>query len=113
MENQVRMKTYPLGFNPSYQEDNPTIDDIAEISGYALLEFGASWCGHCNAATPAIEQVLSCSELPHIKVTDGKGKRLGRAFKVKRWPTLILLKSGKEVARLVRPLHVNERARIT
>jgi len=48
--------------------------------------------------------VLSALELPHIKVFDGAGKRLGRQFKVKQWPTLILLKSGEEVARVVRPL---------
>jgi thioredoxin 1 len=41
--------------------------------------------------------------LPHIKVHDGKGQPLGRAFGVKRWPTLILLRDGGEVARAVRP----------
>jgi len=48
------------------------------------------------------------SELPHIKVYDGKGKPLGRAFRVKLWPTLILLRDGKEVGRLVRPLRIDE-----
>jgi len=43
------------------------------------------------------------ASLPHIKVHDGKGQPLGRAFGVKRWPTLILLRDGEEVARLVRP----------
>ena len=44
----------------------------------------------------------------HIKVYDNKGKPLGRAFKVKLWPTLILLQDGKEVERIVRPVHVAE-----
>jgi thioredoxin 1 len=39
----------------------------------------------------------------HIKVEDGKGKPLGRSYKVKLWPTLIFLREGQEVARLVRP----------
>ena len=39
----------------------------------------------------------------HIKVEDGSGRPLGRAFRVKLWPTLIFLKRGQEVARLVRP----------
>jgi thioredoxin 1 len=44
----------------------------------------------------------------HIKQYDGKGKPLGRAFNVKLWPTLILLHDGKEMARLVRPMRVDE-----
>ncbi len=73
------------------------------MNGGAFLEFGASWCGHCLAAAPIIEEALTIQALPHIKVHDGKGLPLGRAFKVKLWPTLILLHDGKEVARVVRP----------
>ena len=96
------------GFNPIYQEESPTIDEVDEMDGYAVLEFGTDWCGHCISATPAIRQAFSGKALPHIKVVDGKGKTLGRSFKVKLWPTLILLESGREVARLVRPVHVDE-----
>jgi thioredoxin 1 len=39
----------------------------------------------------------------HIRVEDGRGRPLGRSFRVKLWPTLVFLKDGKEVARLVRP----------
>ena len=39
----------------------------------------------------------------HLKLEDAKGRLLGRAFKVKQWPTLIFLQEGEEVARLVRP----------
>ena len=39
----------------------------------------------------------------HIKVEDGKGKPLGRSFRVKLWPTLVFLSNGEEKARLVRP----------
>ncbi|MNT09602.1 hypothetical protein D3C72_1443910 [compost metagenome] len=42
--------------------------------------------------------------MPHIRVEDGPGRVLGRSFKVKLWPTLVFLKDGQEVARLVRPL---------
>ncbi len=103
------MKASHKGFNPDYGEDAPTLQHVNELDGDALLEFGAPWCGHCQAARPAIQEVLrEYSELPHIKVYDGKGKRLGRAFQVKLWPTLILLRDGKEVARLIRPLEVEE-----
>lgn len=92
-----------------YEEEPFTFDQIGQLSGITLLEFGAPWCGHCQAASPAIkEAVTEHSELRHIKIYDGKGKRLGRTFKVKLWPTLILLHDGNEVASLVRPLHSDE-----
>jgi thioredoxin 1 len=44
----------------------------------------------------------------HLKVEDGPGKRLGRQFGVKLWPTLIFLRDGQEVCRLVRPARAAE-----
>lgn len=92
-----------------YAEETFTLEQIGELSGDAVLEFGAPWCGHCQAGSPAIkEAVTEHSGLRHIKIYDGKGKPLGRAFKVKLWPTLILLHDGNEVGRLVRPLRSDE-----
>ncbi|HEY0333779.1 MAG TPA: thioredoxin family protein [Stenotrophomonas sp.] len=74
------------------------------MSGRVALEFGAPWCPHCQAAQPGLAQALSGRrEVTHVKVEDGKGRRLGRAFAVKLWPTLVLLRDGLEVARVVRP----------
>ena len=36
-------------------------------------------------------------------VEDGKGRRLGRSYRVKLWPTVIFLRDGVEVDRVVRP----------
>ena len=72
--------------------------------GLTVLEFGTDWCGHCRAAQPAIAEVLP--QFPawcHVKVEDGPGRALGRSYRVKLWPTLVLLRDGQEVARLVRP----------
>ncbi len=39
----------------------------------------------------------------HIDVEDGPGRPLGRSFRVKLWPTLVFLRDGAVVRRLVRP----------
>ena len=87
--------------------DSPKEPSRAEIetrSGPVLLEFGAAHCGHCRAAQPLIAEALARHPpLHHIKVEDGPGRPLGRSFRVKLWPTLVFLREGIEVARLVRP----------
>ncbi len=46
--------------------------------------------------------------MQHIKVEDGPGQPLGRSYRVKLWPTLVFLRDGAEVARLVRPQAVQD-----
>ena len=87
-----------------WQAPEPTRAEIDTGNGPALLEFGSPTCGHCRAAQPLVEQVLTeNAPVPHLKIADGPGQALGRSFKVKLWPTLVFLRDGKEVARLVRP----------
>jgi thioredoxin 1 len=84
-------------------------EEIDVLPGPVLLEFGTSWCGHCRRAQPLIAEALAAHPgVRHIKVEDASGKRLGRSFAVKRWPTLVFLKDGKEAGRLVRPASAQE-----
>lgn len=74
------------------------------MEGRTLLEFGTSWCGYCKAAQPDIRAAVSAHpELRHIRIEDGKGRKLGRSFGVKLWPTLVLMEKGAEKGRVVRP----------
>ncbi len=87
-----------------YQTIQPERAAIDAMPGIVALDFGTDWCGYCKAAAPAIGAALD--EQPaaqHIKVEDGPGRALGRSFRVKLWPTVIILKDGKELARVVRP----------
>lgn len=82
----------------------PTRADVDRLPGTTVIEFGTPWCGHCQRAQPLIEAVLTNrAGVAHVKVEDGPGQRLGRSFGVKLWPTLVFLKDGQEMARLVRP----------
>ncbi len=82
----------------------PRRDEIDALVEPTVIEFGATWCGYCQAAQPLIGEALAAyPQVRHIKVEDGPGRRLGRSFAVKLWPTLVFLRQGKEIARLVRP----------
>lgn len=87
-----------------YLEDAPSRDEVDASAGWRLLDFGTDWCGHCMAARVAVDGwVASHAQVGHVRVEDGRGRRLGRSFAVKLCPTLILLHEGEEVARVVRP----------
>jgi thioredoxin 1 len=84
--------------------DEPTRAAIDATQKPTVLEFGAEWCPICQSAQPLIAGALAnFPSVDHIKVEDGKGKPLGRSFHVKLWPTLIFLRNGQEISRLVRP----------
>jgi thioredoxin 1 len=69
-----------------------------------MLEFGTGWCGHCQAAEPLVMAALEKHpHVRHLRIEDGRGRRLGRSYGVKLWPTLVFLREGAECARLVRP----------
>jgi thioredoxin 1 len=93
-----------MGMTKDYSAAEPSRENIDQLKGPALIEFGTSWCGFCQAAQPLLASAMANHpEVHHLKIEDGPGRRLGRSFKVKLWPTLIFLNDGEEVARLVRP----------
>jgi thioredoxin 1 len=88
-----------------YAAVEPRRAEVEAFPGPTLLEFGSPWCGYSRRAQPLIAQALADHPgVRHIKVADASGRRLGRAFGVKLWPTLVFLKNGKEEGRIVRPV---------
>ena len=93
-----------LMFQKEYATREPERAEIDQLAGPTVLEFGSPGCGHCRAAQPLLAS--ACAAHPgvrHIKIADASGRPLGRSFKVKLWPTLVFLRDGQEIARLVRP----------
>jgi thioredoxin 1 len=91
-------------FASAYLDDEPTREEIDRTTGPMLLEFGAGWCGHCHALSPTLETLLNeHPQVEHLRIADGRGKPLGRSFRVKLWPTLVFLRDGQVIAQLVRP----------
>lgn len=94
----------PVVMNHEYAGTEPSRAEVDAIDEPVVVEFGTPWCGYCRAAQPLLEAAFAeHPDVRHIKIEDGKGRRLGRTFGVKLWPTLIFLRRGAEVARLVRP----------
>mgnify|MGYP002146930425 CR=1 FL=1 len=55
-----------------------------------------------------LEALHERRDITHIKIEDGQGRKLGRHFKVKLWPTLVVLRQGQEIGRVTRPQSAQE-----
>jgi thioredoxin 1 len=98
-----------MAFTSHYAAAEPPAAELAGVAGPLLLEFGAPWCGHCVRTQPLLQDVLARHpDVAHLKIEDGSGRPLGRAFRVKLWPTLVLLRDGVERERLVRPVDAGQ-----
>jgi thioredoxin 1 len=95
--------------NSTYSPAEPARAEVDTFTGPTMLDFGTNWCGWCRNAQPLIAAALGAyPQVRHVKVEDGPGRPLGRSFRVRLWPTLIFLKDGRELARVVRPSKVEE-----
>lgn len=86
-----------------YRTAQPERDAVDALPGATVLQFGTNWCGYCVAAERFVAPAVADAGVRQLKVEDGRGRPLGRSFGVKLWPTLVFLKDGVEVARVVRP----------
>ncbi|RZJ26623.1 MAG: thioredoxin [Haliea sp.] len=93
-----------MAFTDSFTLPEPQRAHIDALAGPVVLEFGTGWCGFCRSAQASIAAAFAGHPgVRHIKIEDGSGRRLGRSFGIKLWPTLVFLRDGQETERLVRP----------
>jgi thioredoxin 1 len=97
---------------PPYATEHPDRAAVDAMPGHVVIEFGVDWCPHCQRAAEPVAAALAEAEqsipggLRHLRLEDERARPLGRSFKVKLWPTLLFLKDGVEVGRVVRPTTV-------
>jgi len=72
-------------------------------SGVALIDFWASWCMPCKMMAPILNEVAEeiGDEAKICKVNVEEHQQLSAKFSVRNIPTLILMKNGKEIDRIV------------
>lgn len=82
----------------------PRREEVDKTTGPVVLEFGATWCPHCQAIQSFMGGLLAKHpQVRHIKVEDGSGRPLGRSFRVTLWPTLVFMRDGEVVSQIARP----------
>ena len=93
-----------MPFTTAFTDPAPSPEDFADLPGTVAIEFGVDWCPHCQAAQPLLREALQeRRDITHIKIEDGPGRKLGRHFHIKLWPTLVVLRNGEEIGRITRP----------
>lgn len=72
-------------------------------NGVSLVDFHADWCGPCRMLAPVLEQVEKDiqGKASIVKVNIDTEQKTAAQFQITSVPTMILLKDGKEVKRLV------------
>ena len=78
-------------------------DKALEQGGLMMVDFWADWCGPCKMLGPVIEDLAGQYEGKAIvgKVNVDQEQELAIRFAVMSIPTVVFLKNGEEVDRLV------------
>jgi thioredoxin 1 len=80
-----------------------TDSDFAKaMKGKAVVDFYADWCGPCKMISPVIEKLSKeMKDIRFCKVDVDNNQEYPEKFGVRSIPTVIFLKDGKEVERVV------------
>ncbi|MGN6151967.1 MAG: thioredoxin family protein [Lysobacteraceae bacterium] len=93
-----------MPYTADHAASEPARADVDALPGLTVLEFGTAWCPHCIGAQPLLRAALAArDDVRHLKIEDGPGRPLGRSYRIKLWPSVLLLRDGVEIARTVRP----------
>jgi putative thioredoxin len=89
-----------------YDVDLEQFDDRVLATSHevpVLIDLWAQWCSPCLVIAPLLKQLVEEHEgklkLAKIEVDEGENMKLAGHYKVRGFPTIILIMQGEEVAR--------------
>ena len=77
--------------------------EVAKASTPVLVDLWAAWCGPCRMIAPVVEELAGTYQgrLKVGKLNVDDHPQIAAQFRVMNIPTLLLIKGGKEVDRIV------------
>lgn len=93
----------PLRVTPVIVTDASFAGVIERASGPVLVDCWAPWCGPCRMIAPVIETlaVQFSGRVLVAKLNTDENPQTARRFGISSIPTLLILKDGREVERLI------------
>jgi thioredoxin len=90
-------------FHPLIVTDRNFAEEVEKSPLPVLLDFWAAWCGPCRTIAPVIEQLAKeLSGKARVgKLDVDQNQTTAARFRVQSIPTLLVIKGGREVERIV------------
>lgn len=77
-------------------------EEVLKSEKKVLIDFYADWCGPCKMLAPIVEEVASeHEELKVVRINVDNEESIAMDYQVMSIPTLVLIKDGKEVDRVI------------
>jgi thioredoxin 1 len=91
-----------MNAKPVYISDSNFNETVTSHS-LVLIDFWASWCGPCHALAPTIEELAGeyAGKITVGKLNVDENPTTAERFQVFSIPTVLIMKNGKEVDRIV------------
>lgn len=77
--------------------------DGAVAAGVALVDFWAAWCAPCREVSPLVDQLADTfkGRVAFFRVNVDDNPKTSETYDILSMPTLLLMKNGKPVDKLV------------
>lgn len=76
--------------------------EVLKSENVVLVDFYATWCGPCKTVAPILEEIAKEDrKIKIVKVDVDKSEDISAKYNVMYIPTLVIIKDGEEVDRIV------------
>jgi thioredoxin 1 len=99
---ELKEKRQEMSDKPVHVTD-ANFKEMTQKHSLALIDFWASWCGPCQALAPTIEEINKeyAGKVFIGKLDVDENPRTAECFQVFSIPTVLIMKNGEEVDRIV------------